>query len=66
MNIVIIVLVVAYIVMNLITAKMYNVQEMKGKFIEGQCLVGMVAANIVYSPAWLLKCVRILVLRTIK
>ena len=66
MNIAVFVLVVIYISINVVTAKKMNIQEMQDTFINGQCFVGMVFANVFYSPAWFLKAVRKLVLRTIK
>lgn len=53
-----IVLIVAYIVFNLITAKKYNIVEMWNEFVAGQCVVGMIFANIFYAPAWVLKFLR--------
>ena len=47
-----------YLVYNFLTAVMYTVAEMKRNFIEGQCFVGMVFANIFYAPAWFLKGLR--------
>lgn len=53
-----IVLIAAYIVFNLITAKKYNIVEMWNEFVAGQCVVGMIFANIFYAPAWVLKFLR--------
>lgn len=66
MHFVIVILLIIYAVINLITAKLWSVKEMKHDFIEGQCLVGRIFANIFYAPAWLLKGIRIVVLATIK
>lgn len=49
------------LVCNLIVSYRYTAQEMHDRFIEGQCLVGKIAANIFYSPAWALKGLRLIV-----
>lgn len=36
-------------------------REMYEELVDGQCFVGMVAANIFYAPAWLLKGVKALI-----
>lgn len=59
-------LIVAHMIINLITAKRFNVWEMKSNYIEGQCLVGKICANIFYAPAWALKGVRYIVLVAVK
>lgn len=61
-----IVSVVVWVFANLYTAKMYNAKEMRQEFINGQCLVGKIFANIFYAPAWLFKVVRLVVVATIK
>ena len=66
MNFAVVILIVIYIAINVITARKLNTQEMKEHFIHGQCTVGMIFSNIFYSPAWFLKCVRKVVLQTIK
>lgn len=58
--------VIAWIFINCVTARFYNIKEMRDSFVHGQCLVGKVFANIFYAPAWLLKGLRLLVLATIK
>lgn len=47
-----------YLVHNLLVAMMFNVEDMKRHYIDGQCLVGMICANVFYSPAWFLKGLR--------
>lgn len=42
-------------VCNIIVAVQYNPKQMKKKFIDGQCVVGKIAAAIFYAPAWILK-----------
>lgn len=65
-NFLIIILIIFYIALNLITAKLYSVQEMKRDFIEGQCAVGKIFANAFYFLAWFLKGVRFIVIAFIK
>lgn len=57
---------ILWVVCNLITAKTLSGKEMKQGFVQGQCLVGKIFANIFYAPAWILKGVRFVVLSTIK
>lgn len=59
-------LIAAYAVINLRTAKVMSARDMRHAFIEGQCVVGMICANIFYAPAWFLKGVRFVALATIK
>lgn len=63
---IIVVLLIIYVVCNLITAKCWSAKEMKRDFVDGQCLVGKVFANIFYAPAWLLKGIRIVVLASVR
>lgn len=57
---------IAYAVFNIITSKQLSAREMQKRFVAGQCVVGMIAANIFYAPAWALKFVRLLVLSVVK
>ena len=66
MKIFLIVLICLYIVFNCTTAKLIGAEEMKQRFIDGQCVVGKIAANIFYAPAWLLKGVKFLAVNLIK
>lgn len=61
MKILIIALVCLYAAINIVTAKVMNAKEMKEEFITGQCLVGKIAANIFYAPAWLLKALKVII-----
>lgn len=65
-KIIIIAVGVAYIVFNCIVSKRMTAKEMTGKFITGQNLVGKIATNIFYSPAWLLKGIKFLAVNLIK
>lgn len=66
MKALLIIVVVLYTAFNLITAKLYSAREMKHDFIDGQCVVGKVFANIFYLPAWVLKGLRFIVVAVIK
>lgn len=66
MKIVEVTVLIVYVAINLITAKRMSAKHMHKEFIEGQCVVGKICANIFYAPAWLLKGVRVLVLATIR
>lgn len=66
MKIFLIALACLYVAFNCVTAKLIGAEEMKQRFIDGQCVVGKIAANIFYSPAWLLKGVKFLAIKFIK
>lgn len=66
MKILAIILIIIYSAWNLLTAKLMNAKEMKRDFIDGQCLVGKICANIFYAPAWILKAVRFVVMAVVK
>lgn len=66
MTAVTVIIVVLYVVVNLITAHLWSAQEMKHDFVDGQCLIGMIFANLFYAPAWVLKFVRALILIAVK
>lgn len=57
-KILIVMLIIAYALLNLTTARLYSSREMVSEFITGQCTVGMIFANIFYAPAWALKFIR--------
>ncbi len=61
MKIFIIAVICLYAAINIVTAKVMNAKEMKEEFITGQCLVGKIAANIFYAPAWLLKALKVII-----
>lgn len=50
-----------YAAINIVTAKVMSAAEMKEEYINGQCLVGKIAANIFYAPAWLLKALKVII-----
>ncbi len=51
---------------NFETSCHFNAQEMKNKFIDGQCMVGKICANLFYIPAWFLKGIRFIVVSLVK
>lgn len=57
---------ILYFAFNLVTAKMWSAKDMKRDFIDGQCFVGKVLANIFYAPAWFLKGIKYIVVTFIK
>lgn len=61
LKVVLIVLACIYLAINLLTAKLMSVKKMQHDFVEGQCLVGKILANIFYAPAWFLKALRFIV-----
>ena len=66
MKIFIIAVICLYAAINIVTAKVKNAKEMKEEYIDGQCLVGKIAANIFYAPAWLLKTLKVIILFMVK
>lgn len=66
MNILIIAIICLYVAFNIVTSKMLTAAEMKSRFIDGQCIVGRIAANAFYSFAWLLKGIKFIVVKTVK
>lgn len=66
MNILIFVVLCAYLVFNIVTSKMLTAKEMKSRFIDGQCIIGRIAANAFYSIAWLLKGLKFIIINTVK
>lgn len=57
---------VFYSICNIVMAYNYNAKEMYGAIIEGQCTVGMIFANLFYLPAWLLKCLKMIIFYLVK
>ena len=55
MNILIIVVLCAYLAFNVLVAKWMSAAEMQRRFVDGQNVVGKIATNIFYAFAWLLK-----------
>ena len=66
MKILILAIICLYLAINIVIAKMMDAKEMKKHFIDGQCIIGRVAANVFYTPAWLLKFIRIIVVNGVK
>lgn len=61
MKILVIAIICLYVAINIVTAKVMTVKEMKEEFIIGQCLIGKIVANIFYAPAWLLKALKVII-----
>ncbi len=61
MKILIIAIICLYAAINLVTTKTMSVKEMKEKYIDNQCTVGKIAANIFYFPAWFMKAAKIII-----
>lgn len=55
MKLAIIISICLFAALNVITSKRWSATEMKENYIDGQCIVGKIAANIFYFPAWVLK-----------
>lgn len=60
-----IIVAIVYCIFNVTTAKKMSAMRMKQEFVDGQCLVGKIFANIFYAPAWFLKGIKAVVLATI-
>lgn len=65
-NIIIGTLAAAYIIFNFVVSSKLGVKDMKMKFIDGQNVVGKIATNIFYAPAWILKGLKFLAVNLIK
>ena len=61
-NIIIAVIAVAIITINIFTAAKFSARQMKEHFIDGNCIVGRIAAGIFYAPAWLIKAGKFIIL----
>jgi len=64
-NVIGLIVAIIYIIFNVFIAKRMSAKSMKREFVEGQCFVGKVFANIFYAPAWLLKGIKAVVMATI-
>lgn len=60
-----IIMICVYLAINFLTSKVMTAKSMKKSFIDGQCFVGKICANIFYAPAWLLKGIKIAVVQAI-
>lgn len=65
-NIIIGTLAAAYLIFNCIVSNRMDVKAMTAKFITGQNVVGKIATNIFYAPAWILKGLKFLAVNLIK
>jgi len=57
---------VLYMAFIFATSHHLDAREMKKHFIDGQCVVGKIFANVFYAPAWLLKGIRFVVVAVVK
>ncbi len=57
---------VIWAVSNITAIVMMTAREMYEDYIDGQCFIGKICANIFYAPAWFFKGLRLLVLRVIR
>lgn len=64
-NIIGIIVAIIHLAFNVLTANIMSAKHMKQEFVDGQCLVGKVCANIFYAPAWLLKGIKAVVVASI-
>lgn len=64
-NVIGIIVAIIYFAFNVLTAKVMSAKRMKHEFIDGQCMVGKICANIFYAPAWLLKGIKAVVVAAI-
>ena len=65
-NIIIGTLAAAYLIFNCIVSNRMDTKAMTAKFITGQNVVGKIATNIFYAPAWVLKGLKFLAVNLIK
>ena len=61
LNFIAILLLAFHIACNVTIITECTVSEMKEDFIDDQCLLGKIFANIFYAPAWLFKGIKFLV-----
>ena len=61
-----IIVLIIYVAFNLYVSKVYSMRQMKEIFVDDQCVVGKVFANLFHAPAWILKVFRALVVMLIK
>ena len=66
LNIIIGTLAAAYITFNFVVSNRMDIKAMTAKFITGQNVVGKIATNIFYAPAWVLKGLKFLAIKLIK
>lgn len=66
LNIIIGTLAAAYITFNFVVSNRMDIKAMTAKFITGQNVVGKIATNIFYAPAWVLKGLKFLAVNLIK
>lgn len=65
-KILLVVIILFYLLCNIGVTKTMSAKEMYAEFVDGQCVIGKYCANIFYLPAWILKFLRIMVIKFIK
>jgi len=50
------------VTINIFTAAKFSARQMKEHFIDGNCVVGRIAAAVFYSPAWIIKGIKFIIL----
>ena len=66
LNIIIGTLAAAYITFNFVVSNRMDIKAITAKFITGQNVVGKIATNIFYAPAWALKGLKFIFNKSIK
>lgn len=59
-------LLAAWLVLNFITSKLLSSRQLAGMVLSGNCLAGKIFSMVFYSPAWILKAIREIILWTVK
>lgn len=66
MNIIVFLIILLWLAFNCIVSKAMTTKETQTKFVDGQNVVGKIATNIFYAPAWFLKLLKITIIKTVK
>lgn len=59
------IIIINYFLLNFYVAFSMSSKSMKSNFIDNQILVGKIISNIFFIPAWFMKCLRFIILTTI-
>lgn len=65
-RVIITIVVIAWLLTNIIVSKKMSALQLSRVVHSGDCTVGKVFALLFYTPAWILKTIRVVVLKTIK
>lgn len=66
MNIIVLLIIFLWLAFNCIVSKAMTTKEMQTKFVDGQNVVGIIATNIFYAPAWILKFLKATIIKMVK